>query len=367
MAETSSERLPGERVVSRTAEGMNNRDAGRAADCVEDYEAARRAAALFDQSDRGKVELRGKDAARVVHNFCTNDVLHLKPGDGCEAFFTSPQARVVAHGWIYRLDDPREALVWLDLAPGKAAALVQHLDRYLISERVEMRNVSTEFAQFHLAGPYADEVLKRRLGQDLPPLGELQHVQGALGAIARAQIRRHDALGLPGYDLLVPQGEATSAREVLVGAGARPAGPGSFEILRVEAGTPLDGIDLDESNLPQEVGRTDRAISFTKGCYLGQETVFRIRTHGHVNRRLLGLRLTGSACVDRGTPIYRADQEVGRTTSCVISPGLGVIALAYLRRGSEEPGTQVLIDENAGRRAGVVTGLPFPGAGSPNP
>jgi folate-binding protein YgfZ len=148
-------------------------------------------------------------------------------------------------------------------------------------------------------------------------------------------------------------------------AGARPAGLEAYNVLRIEAGTPVYGPDIDESRLVMEVGRTAQAISYTKGCYLGQEPVVMARDRGHVNRTLMGLRLREREVVPHGTRLLRDDKEAGQVASSVFSPRLGTaIALAYVRRGHQEPGTIVEVETSAGRRTAEVVSLPFGGGGS---
>jgi glycine cleavage system T protein len=326
-----------------------------------EYYHTRRHAGFFDVSHHGQVELSGPDAVGFLHNLCTNDINRLAPGTGCEAFLTTAQAKVVARALVYRgrLPDGRDVL-WLDVGPGLAGNVLQHLDRYLITEQVELAERTRELAQLHLAGPAAPAVVKQALGEDVPDLAELQHVERTLPGGAAGHVRRHDPLGVPGYDLVCPAGQAGVLWQVLVAAGARPAGLDAYEVLRVEAGTPVNGTDIDETQLPQELGRTDRAVSFTKGCYIGQETVARIRTYGHVNRSLVGLKLAGSGTVPAGARLLRDGKEVGHITSAVESPRLGTaIALAYVRRGSQEPGT--VLEVEGGRRTAIVAALPFAG------
>jgi folate-binding protein YgfZ len=145
----------------------------------------------------------------------------------------------------------------------------------------------------------------------------------------------------------------------LAEAGAKPAGRQSYEALRVEAGAPLQGVDVDEETFAPEVGRTRQAICYTKGCYLGQEPIVMARDRGHVNRALLGLKLPGGP-VPPNSLLYREGKEVGRVTSSVVSPRLGTaIALAYIRRGNQEPGTVVEVEAGGPRRPAEVTRLPF--------
>jgi folate-binding protein YgfZ len=172
---------------------------------------------------------------------------------------------------------------------------------------------------------------------------------------------------LPGYDIVCPHGQAEEVWRLLIQAGATPAGMASYELLRVEAGTPVYGVDIDEDRFVVEVGR-DGAICYTKGCYLGQEPIVMARDRGHLNRFLRGLKICSGEVVARGAKIARDGNEVGHVTSSVVSPRLGTaIALAYMRRGSQEPGTTVQVESATGRRAADVTSLPFTGPATEKP
>ena len=336
---------------------------GRYGDIAAEHGQAREGAALFDVSHRGKVELTGPEAARFLHNLCTNDILNLAIGRSCEAFFTTAKARVVVPVVIdhLRFPDGREVF-WQETAPGLADRLVKHLDDYLISEQVEITDRTPDYAELHLAGPQAGEVLKA-LGDELADLAEGQVVPRTFGT-ADGHVRRSDMLGVAGYDLICPRGEAVAIWHSLVGAGAHPAGLEAYDILRVEAGVPVHGPDMDENRFVVEVGRAARAICYTKGCYLGQEPIVMARDRGQVNRTLLGLKVQGEGTVPHGARVLRDGAEVGQVTSSVVSPRLGAIALAYLRRGHQEPGTAVVVETAAGSRAAEVAAVPFSGAGT---
>jgi tRNA-modifying protein YgfZ len=330
-------------------------------DAAAEYAAARSGCVLFDQSHRGKVELTGAEAAPFLHNLSTNDVSDLALGAGCEAFLTTNKAKVVSHLYVFhvRLHDGRDAL-WLDVPPGQSEAVLKHLDHFLISEQVEFADRTREFAQMHLAGPQAKAVLERALLDDVPELEDLQHMVRTFGASDTAHVRRHDVLGVPGYDVVVLKARAENVRGLLTRAGARPAGRDAWEALRVEAGTPAFGTDIDDTTFAPEVGRTRQAISYRKGCYLGQEPIVMARDRGQVNRTLLGVKLPGGP-VPHNAPLFRDGKEVGRVTSSVVSPRLGPIGLAYVRRGSQEPGTVLEVEADGGRRAAEVAALPFGG------
>jgi folate-binding protein YgfZ len=164
---------------------------------------------------------------------------------------------------------------------------------------------------------------------------------------------------MPGYDLLCPGAEAAGLWRKLVSSGARPAGREAWEVLRIEAGTPVYGADIDETTFAPEVGRIERTISYDKGCYLGQEPIVMARDRGVVQRGLVGL-VVGDEPVPAGSQLYREFKEVGRTTSSVRSPRLGVaVALAYVRRGAQKPGTELEMESAAGRRTVRVIKLPM--------
>jgi folate-binding protein YgfZ len=319
-------------------------------------------AGLFDQSQRGKVEITGPDAVSFLHNLCSNDIQGLATGGGCEAFMTTAKAKVVAFARIFRLpSEENQKALWLDLDPGQSATVVQHLNKYLISEQVEITDRTNEFIQVHLAGPEAKTVLTRFIGKEMLPLANLQILLVASEPLNKLHFRRHDRLSLPGYDILCPAPEAEWLWKALLEAGAHSAGPEAFEILRLEAGTPVYGIDIDETILAPEVGRTERAISYSKGCYLGQETIVRTRDLGHINRSLLGLKISGDIAVPRGGKLFREGKEVGKVTSSAFSPRLGVtIGLAYVHRGSQEPGSRLEVKTPEGlRMAAEVSPLPL--------
>ena len=310
-----------------------------------DYEAIRNGCALLDRSTRGKVEVTGTEAALFLHNICTNDIKKLPAHSGCEAFWCNITAKVIAHGFVWRKpDDGKRQTFLLDLAPSLTEKLLAHLDRHLISEDATMTDRTREQGQLHLVGPDADRVLTSLglLGEAMPAL-TWREVDGIT-------VRRVEALGVPGYDLLSADGPAL--RDRLVTAGARLVGEEAAEIVRVETGTPVYGIDLDENTFAPEVNRTAKAISYNKGCYLGQEPIVMARDRGVVQRLLVGLTLAGPVAV--GSLLHRDGKEVGRVTTSVVSPTRGTIGLGYVRRGSQTPGT--VLEAGEGRVSATVAG-----------
>jgi folate-binding protein YgfZ len=329
-------------------------------DALAEYNTARMSAVLVDESPRGKIEVKGADAARFLHNLTTNDILQLPLGGGCEAFLTTAKAKIIAYLLVFRhavsADPPGFSL---DVAPGSAESVIQHLDRYLISEQVEFANPTTAFAQMHLAGPQAPGLLENVLKDADLPSGALQHRPAHFGGAVKGWLRRHDALGLPGYDLVCPAEQAASLWTCLIQTGARPAGREACEILRLEAGLPREGADIDETTFAPEVGRIAETICYTKGCYLGQESIVMARDRGQVNRTLVGVQLPDGP-VPHNIRLFAGENEVGRVTSSVHSPRLGMgLGLAYVRRGHQEPGSILEVDASGKRAAAKVVKLPL--------
>jgi folate-binding protein YgfZ len=327
-----------------------------------DYQAAISRAALFDVSQAGKLLLTGPDAPMFLGNLTTNDIKQLPLGGGCEAYFCDARAKVQFQAWIYhvRLSDNKHAL-WLETTAGRNEALVKYLDRYLISEQVEIVDVTGPYAQLHLAGPDAANVLAKALGSPIPELPEFAHMERTFGAVATCSIRRRDPLGVSGYDVVCQRELVEGVRGLLTAAGAVAGSPGTYEVLRIEAGTPLFGPDIDENRFVMEVGRATRAVSYAKGCFLGQEPIVMARDRaGHVNRAFLGLKvLEGDSPLPPGSKFFHDGQEVGLATSSCFSPRLGTpIALGYLRWKHQEPGARMEAATEAGRLPVEVIGLP---------
>lgn len=301
---------------------------------------------VFDRSSHVRVQLVGRDAARFLHNLSTNDIVNLPPHRGCEAFFCSPKAKVVFHALVWNLTDAGEATFWLDAGPGSSERIVKHLDHYLISERVEIVDRTHEFSQYRVVGAGARDVLRGIVNGEVNEAKGLCYTPATLADGTACHVFAHDLLGQPTYDLVVPRGRPLDLKL---------SDDERYEVLRVEMGLPEFGKELDENRFVAEVGRTARAISYTKGCYLGQEPVVMARDRGHVNRFLVGLKLDGDGLAVPGGKVLHDEREVGRVTSSVQSPRFGPIALAYVWRGSHEPGTIVRVEN----RTATVRALPF--------
>jgi len=330
----------------QTRDGAIFADDARPADSFGDpaaeYRAATQTAAFFDLSNRVSIELRGKDRQSFLHNFCTNDIKRLQSGAGCEAFLTNIKGRIVGHILVFADEDT----LWLDSVPGSAEFLVPHLDRYVITEDVQVLDRSADVGAIYVAGPHAAEKLRPQLGDDIDDLKPFGSRNDSCNGV-EVQVRRFNFTLAPGFQLLAPRDGLVDLWTGLAAAGFAPAGAAVFEALRIEAGFPYYGIDISEDNIAQEAGRTRQAISFTKGCYLGQEPIARLDAMGHVNRELRGVRFAAGPVPATQTPVFdqAGAQQVGVITSAARSYAEPApVALAMLRSQAAKPGTQVCLN-----------------------
>ncbi len=330
------------------------------------YEAARKAAAVFDRSFRGKIAVAGADRRTYLHAMLTNDIASLAPGSGCYAAYLTPQGRMIADMIVLELGD----LVLVDLDPAVTAAVIQELDRFIFSEDVKLGDVSEAFGKLTVAGPLASRVVAKVLsgaGQPGPGEGEMAGWPEFRGVRASfmgemALLAASRETGEPGFDLYVERPRVRDLAAALVSAGATPADDADWEVLRVEDGRPAFGIDMDANTIPLEAGIEGRAISFTKGCYPGQEVVIRVlhRGQGRVARRIVGLRVAGDAVPERGDVLRAGDRDGGRVTSAVWSPRVGgPIALAMVQREFLAPGTELAVLRGDATLTATVVTLPF--------
>jgi folate-binding protein YgfZ len=306
-----------------------------AGDFAAEYTALTERAGVSDWCDRTLIEIAGTDRAVFLHNFCTNEIKGLTPGSGCELFVTDVKGRTVGHGVVYC----QEQSLVLETVADQGEKLISHLDRYVIREDVQLHDRSDEWSQFVLVGPEADALVQSRWDVTVP-VQCCSHV-AVEQAAAELRICRTDWFGPVGFLL---RGTRETLGSVLgdLMDGAVGCGPRAIEAIRVEAGTPWYGQDISDANLPQEVARNQQAISFTKGCYLGQETVARLDAMGHVNRLLCGVRFEGQDVPTPGVELKMDGRSVGQTTSAVFSPHLNApLALAYIRAGCNHVGSRM--------------------------
>lgn len=305
------------------------------AEYLADYQALT-AGCGFAELPRTVIEVRGNDRAQFLHSFCTNDVKKLAPGEGCEAFITNHQGKTIGHAFIFC--EPERLVI--GTVAGQAAALIGHFDRFVISEDVTFRDLSDHVQIFLVAGREAASMLRSLTGAD-PPIEVLAftHPQVAGG---KCTLFRVPYLGDHSFFVRSSVAEAAILCGALESAGARRCNSDAAEAVRIEAGFPYFGRDITDANLPQEVNRDKQAISFTKGCYLGQETVARIDALGHVNRLLVGVKFLSQQVPAPGTSLTAGGKDLGQVTSAAFSPALqSPLALAYVRRQHAKRGSQL--------------------------
>jgi tRNA-modifying protein YgfZ len=305
------------------------------------YRALRESAGIVDRSERAQLLARGGEAADYLQGQLTNDLEALSPGTGCYAALLDRKGHMRADLRVVMLGADE---LWLDAEAIAAAALIRHLETYKIGRDVEIVDVGAERALVSMIGPGASE-----LSGAGPLAPEHAHRELEVGG-ARCRAIATDL----GIDLITADSDAAAVRAALVEAGAAEVSEAAAEILRVESGRPRFGAEMTEATIPAEAGIDERAVSFTKGCYIGQETVARLHYKGKPNRHLRGLRLERPAGAGEG--IHLGEREVGSIGTACVSPALGPIALAIVRREAG-PGDEVSIGDD-GPSAELVE-LPF--------
>jgi folate-binding protein YgfZ len=307
-------------------------------DAAEEYAALRAGAMLVDRSARGRLRIHGPRAGELVTGMVTNDVAALVPGQGCYAAALTPKGKIVADVRVFAL---RDALL-IDTPPRARDGWLTMVRKYINPRVARYDDETTVTRQIGIFGARARTALAIATGVDPAVLGALpRYGHVALDLPAGAIIARVPDLELEGYELFLPESAFEPLWERLVTEGATPAGLAAWDIARVEAGRPEWGVDMDDTTLPQEANLDDlHAISYTKGCYIGQETVARVHFRGHVNRHLRGVMFPELG-VPRGTSLFDAQgKPVGDVRSTASSPRIGPIALAMVRR-EIEPGSTI--------------------------
>lgn len=316
--------------------------------------------AIADRSWRSIVELRGRDRLSFLQGMVTNDIAALGPGQGCRAAMLGSNGHMLADLVVYAL--PESLLLTVD--PRAAGRVRETLDKYLIAEKVAIEDVGGKWATVIVAGGGAAAALEA-LGAEIP--------SAAYGSVSTtvcgssAIVTRSGPRGPVSYDLWLPVDAASAIWRTLASTGAQPVGELALEIARIEAADPAWGSELDTSVLFPEVELAE-ALSYTKGCYVGQEIIARIHARGHTNRALRGILFEdGDQLLQHDDPVYSVpddngdSKEIGRITSAAMSPRFGgrVLALAYLRKEHNGAGTEVVCRYAHREACGIVMVPPF--------
>lgn len=308
----------------------------------------------------GHLRLTGADRIRFLQGMLTNDVARLGPGQGCHAAMLTVKGRILADLRVY----VGAAACHLELDAPWAEKLRQEIDRHLFADDVTVEDQSAESAAVVVYGAGGAALLA-----DLLPGGSSQNqtLAATLEGLAPYQfITTEDLRVSADPELLQPGWRVVGARPAVAALGERLRAAraavldeAGYEVLRIEAGRPRYGIDMSEERMPTEA-RLDDAISYSKGCYAGQEVIVRLRDQGHLNWKLMGLRLSGQTPVPPRTRLSAPERaEAGEITSSVVSPRLGPIALGYVHRSQYTPGTVLTVQDPAGERTATVVDLPF--------
>jgi len=323
-----------------------------------EYEAVRQHAGLFDLSHRSLIRFTGADRISFLQGMVSNDVQSAGIGDGLYATVLDVHGKILADLRIFLQTDQILVDCWGFLKE----KLLAHLHRYLIADEVEIMDLSEQFGTISLQGPGSRQILQSTIPNIQLPSKNLSHTSVSFGEIDVWLIRATHT-GEEGFDLLFPLNNLepflSRLEEIEKTFALSWVGTEVQEVVRLEAGIPRYPIDMDEGTLLLETG-LENAVSFEKGCYLGQEVIERIRSRGHINRKLLGIRLQGDQPASRGNPIFYEEKEVGMVTSSVFSPAMNApVALGYIRKEYAQPGTQLAIHQIGGVIEAAVSPLPF--------
>jgi tRNA-modifying protein YgfZ len=309
------------------------------------YRTVRERVASLDRSDRGLIVVSGSDRGEYLQGLLTNDIVGLKSGTGCYAAYLTPQGRMISDLYVYELGD----VMLLALPRPQKDVVLAKLDQLVFSEDVQLGDVTETFLATAIVGPSAAATLADILGlaaDDLRTMPEHGNRRTAFEDRPVILTRTSDT-GVMGFDVYVESAKADVFRTALVNNGVHNLDPETAEIIRIEAGIPKFNHDMDEDTIPLEAGIESRAISFSKGCYVGQEVIIRVlhRGHGRVARKLVGLVIEGEASPSIGARVTNNGREIGNVTSAAISPTLKKpIALAYVHRDFLAERTAVMVD-----------------------
>ena len=312
---------------------------------TEYYHAARYGAALAEMDWYGILKVTGSERVSWLQGMLTNDVEKLVAGIGCYAAHLTPQGKIVAQ--MHVLADEEE--LWLSLERAALPKLIQAFNKLLIMEDAQVEDRSDDYDILSVVGPRALAVLEEWLGEPPKLEGLYSHRTLEAGRVVVSDL---------GYELWIERGQADKVLRSLAQVGATAIDRGAWDVLRTEAGIPIYGVDIDETTTMPEIG--EKGISYSKGCYIGQEVVAKVKYIGHVNRRFVGLTLAGSEIPELKSPIQKGGREVGALTTSLFSPGLErPIALGFVSRSAYAPGTEVEILSQQKKLPATIVDLPF--------
>ena len=314
--------------------------------------AIREHAVIGAVAPRGQIAVSGKDRATYLQGLLTNDIPALAAGQGCYAAWLTPQGRMITDLHVFESGD----MILLDVPADQVEPTLQRLDQFLFSEDVQLSGLAGTLTGVWIHGPAAPRMIEIVLAGvvDLLDWPDYHNARASFDE-SPVVVTRVNQLGVPGFCIYVEPGLATALVAALERAGVASVDPSAIEAARIEAAYPVFGVDMTAETIPLEAGIEDRAISFSKGCSVGQEVVIRVlhRGHGRVARKLVSLVVDGEPPA-RDAKVFSAEREVGFVTSAAWSPRFAAIALAYLHRDFLVAGTKVEVETAAGRFAATV-------------
>lgn len=324
------------------------------------YRGIREGAVVAAVSPSRQIAVAGRDRASFLQGLLTNDVQSLAPGEGCYSAWLTPQGRMLTDMHVLQGD----TMILLDVPLGTAAATLARLDQFLFAEDVQLASLADSLTGVWVHGPTAAATLERLVdgAAEIGSWPDYRHAPLGFNG-SPVVVARIDQLDVPGFCVFLEPVREAALVAALTAAGAVLASPDAIEIARVEAGYPLFGVDMTEETIPLEAGIEARAISTTKGCYVGQEIIIRVlhRGQGRVAKKLVALRVQGAPPA-RGARILAGERDVGAVTSAAVSPRFGAIALGYVHRDFTTAGTSVTLEGTDARVSAAVTSRPLTSA-----
>ncbi|MHB8483953.1 MAG: CAF17-like 4Fe-4S cluster assembly/insertion protein YgfZ [Nitrospiria bacterium] len=328
-------------------------------DPLKEHQAVRNGVGLFNFNSYGKIEIKGNDRVKFLQGLTTNDLKGLSEGKGQLTVLPTVKGKIASIALVFNYPE----YLLLIVHPELREKTIQILNRYKIGTDARIEDVTEKMGLLSIQGPKTENVLKDLIQDELPVLPAYHYFSTKIRNVP-VQLIHHGWSGESGVDLLVSSREFTTIWEELLKKGTphgiTPVGVNAYETLRIEAGLPRYGQELSEEILPQEAGLEAKAISYTKGCYIGQETIARLHYLGHTNRSLVGLYVNHPDLPQKDDRIISGEKILGAVTSAVFSPWLQkTVAMAYIQRQFIQPGTPVEIDHQDKKLSAVVTELPF--------
>ena len=328
-------------------------------DPMKEHHSVRKGVGLFDLSACGRITVKGKDRVKFLQGLATNDIRELSEGKGLYTVIPTVKGKIASEGIVLNFPE----VLLLMVHPDLREKTTQILNRYKIGTDAQVEDVTEKTGLLSLQGPKSASFLKQWIADDISLLPPYHYFSTKIETIS-CDLIHHRWSGENGFDILVPSSEFKTMQTLLLERGKpcelTPVGVNAYETLRIEAGVPLYGQELSEEILPQEAGLESKAISYTKGCYIGQETIARLHYIGHTNRSLVGLFVNHPDIPQKNDKIMSGEKILGAVTSAVFSPSLQkVIAMAYVQRQFIQTGTPLEIDREGKKLPAVVTELPF--------